>query len=148
MPLHNVEAEYLKTKLCECLDKAKISDYVVVNIVIDGAATNLKVLKDVLKSTIDTDEENKLPDAALKFEPYFMHNDKKYFVIFFLPHIVKCVRNIFIKKDNYFKYPKLVLSTGHTLEAGICTFKWIKELHEKNKNEIISSVRLKKHSLA
>ena len=47
------------------------------------------------------------------------------------------------KKDYYFKYPKLVLSTGYTLEAGICTFKWIKELFEINKNQLISSVRLK-----
>ena len=54
----------------------------VVPIVTDGAGTNCKVLKDVLKSTNDTDEENKLLDAALKFEPYFTCNDEKYFVMF------------------------------------------------------------------
>ena len=42
------------------------NDWTIVPIVIDGAATNCKVLKDVMKSTNDTDGENKLPDAALK----------------------------------------------------------------------------------
>ena len=70
----------------------------VVPIVIDGAAMNCKVLKDALNSTNDTDDENKLLDVALKCEPYFMNNDEKYFVIFCLPPIVKCVRNNFIKR--------------------------------------------------
>ena len=69
----------------------------VVTIVIDGTATNCMILKDVLKSTNYVDDESKLPDAALNFEPYFMHNDEKYVVIFFLPYVVKCLRNNFIK---------------------------------------------------
>ena len=82
MPVHNMESEYLKNKLFECLDKAKNSDYTVAPIVIDGAGANCKVLKDVLETTNDADDENKLPDAASTFEPCFMHNDEKYFVIF------------------------------------------------------------------
>ena len=81
----------------------------------------------MLKTTNDADKENKLPDAALKFEPYFIYNDEKYFTLFCLPHIAKCLRNNFVKKDNYFKHPKLVLSTGYTLEAGSCTFKCIQD---------------------
>ena len=122
-------------------------DYMIVTIVIDGVAKNCKVLKNVLKRTNDIDDKNKLPDAALKFEPCFMCNDEKYFVMFSSPHVVKCVRKISLKRMIIVKHPKLALSTGHILEAGMCTFKWIKELNENNKNEIISSVRLKKHSI-
>ena len=47
-----------------------------VHIIVDGDETNCKVIKDVLKRTNDIDEENKLPDAALKCEPHFMRNDE------------------------------------------------------------------------
>ena len=50
-PVHKMQSEHLKNKLFECLDKAKSSDYTVVPIIIDGAATNCKVLKDVLETT-------------------------------------------------------------------------------------------------
>ena len=52
------------------------------HVIVDGAGTNSKVLKDVSKTANDADKEKKLPDAALKFEPYFVHNDDKYFTLF------------------------------------------------------------------
>ena len=70
----------------------------VVPVVVDDAATNFNVLKDVLKSTNDIDDENKLPGAALKFEPYFMHNDEKCFVTFCLPHAAKYVSKFLLKR--------------------------------------------------
>ena len=76
-----------------------------------------------VKTANYADKENKLPDAVLKFEPHFIHNDEKHFMLFFLPHVVKCLRNNVIKKDNYFKCRKLALSTLCTLEAGTCAFK-------------------------
>ena len=148
MSARDVEAEPLKTKSFECLGKSKNSGCMVVPIVLDDTATNCKVLKDAVKSTNETDDENKLPDVALKCEPCFMCNDEKYFVMFCLPHMVNCLSNNCMKKDDHFKCPKLVLSTGHTLEVEICTFKWIKKLHENKKNEIISSVRLKKSTVS
>ena len=51
-----------------------------------------------------------------------------------------------VKNNNYFKYPKLVLSDGHILEPGICTIKWIKDLYHKNKDKLLSSVRVNKNT--
>ena len=56
------------------------------------------------------------------------------------------MRNNLIKNNNYFKYPKLVLSDGHILEPGMCTIKWIKYLCHKNRDELLSSVRVNKNT--
>ena len=61
--------------------------------------------------------------------------------------MIKCMRNDFIKKGNYFKHPTLVLSNGEVLEEGICTINWVKELCNKNKNELISSCRIHKSTV-
>jgi len=132
----------LRIKLLEYLDKLKNSGFIIVPIILDGLLTNCKIVKQLLNQTNNTNTTKKLPVGKIKLEPYFTHNDEKYFPLFCTPHIVKYVRNNFIKKDNYFEYPTLYLSTGYVLQASICTFKWIKELHEINKNKLINSVQL------
>ena len=61
--------------------------------------------------------------------------------------MIKCMRDNLTKKGNYFKYPTLVLSNGEFLGGGICTMNWVKELCNKNKNELISSCRIHKNTV-
>ena len=66
---------------------------------------------------------------------------------FFVIHIIKCIRNSLIKKNNYFKHPTLALSNGERLEVGIFSMNWVKEFHKINKDKLISSCRVKKNTV-
>ena len=50
------------------------------------------------------------------------------------------MRNALFRKGNDFWSPKILLSTGFVLEAGICSVKWIRDFHNKNKYKLISNV--------
>lgn len=56
-----------------------------------------------------------------KENPYFIHNNKKIFVMYDPPHLFKSIRNVFLKKDV------------HT-EDGCASWSCVKELHQLEKN--------------
>ena len=60
--------------------------------------------------------------------------------------IIENLRNTLLKKGNDFYHPKLTLSTGYVLEAGICSLKWMRDLHHKNKNKLIRNVRMNRNA--
>jgi len=54
-------------------------------------------------------------------------------------HVVKCIRNNMIRAGNYFKYPSIKLPDGHSIPAGICDIKMIRQFYkEQKKNTILS----------
>ena len=143
-PAHNMKSQYLQNALKECLDKTSNSNFEVASITLDRASTNCKLAREFLE--LLNDKANK-PIPEMKFSTYFMRNNSKIFIFFCIIHIIKCMRNNLTKKGNYFKYPTLVLSNGEVLEEGICTINWVKELCNKNKNELISSCRIHKNTV-
>ena len=50
--------------------------------------------------------------------------------------------NALFGKGKDFYYQKLILSTGFVLEAGVCSVKWIRDLCHKNKDKLVSNVRM------
>lgn len=146
VPVHNMESECLEEKLLECLDKAHQADFDVIPIIIDGESKNVKMMKKSLRCT-NVNNNNRTPSARMKFEGFFIHKDRKYFVLFCLVHIAKCVLNNLLRKDNYFEYPMLVLTNGCILESRTCSSNWLKELCNVNKNKLVSSVRLNKNAV-
>ena len=65
--------------------------------------------------------------------------------MFCIVHIIKNIRNTLFKKQNNFYYPRLRLNTGHVLEEGICSVKWMRELRKMSKDKIISSFRMNRN---
>ena len=57
--------------------------------------------------------------CSLWYRIYYSQNEKK--------------RNDLFRKGNYFYYPKLTLSTGFLLEAGVCSVKFIRDLCHKKR---------------
>ena len=134
IPVHNMEAECLEERFLECLDKACQSDFEITLIIIHGAAKNIEIIKKLLRCTNDNNN-TKTPSARMKFESFFTHKGEKYFILFCLVHMIKCVWNNLLRKDNYFEYPTLVLSNSYVLEEGIYSSNWLKELCNINKNK-------------
>ena len=64
------------------------------------------------------DSGSAMLEASMKFESCFTRKGGKHFILNYLLHIAKYVRNNCTKKDNYFKYPKLTPSNEFVLEAG------------------------------
>lgn len=143
-PVCNLNSEYLHRTLISCLSKAKECGYEVLPIIFDGASTNMKVVKELLKQV---NEKNEEPSsiAELKLKINFQYENRSYYVMLCIVHIIKNIRNALVKKQNDFYYPRLRLSTGHVLEEGICSAKWMRELHKMNKNKIISSFRMNRN---
>ena len=102
-------SEYLHDILISCLDKAQECGFNVVPIVFDGASTNCKVVRKLLKALNFSAGGKPAPLAELNLQTYFICKENKYFVLFCIVHIIKCVRNALFRKDNYFAYPKLCL---------------------------------------
>ena len=71
-----------------------------------------------------------------------MQNRKERFILFYFIHIIKCMRNSLCKKNNFFKYPSLMLSTGHSIEAGVYSMYLIRELYYKNKHKLLYNVMI------
>ena len=71
-----------------------------------------------------------------------MHNNNKHFIMFCIPHMLKSFRNELFSSNNYYQYPRLVLSTGFVLEAGICTVSWVRKLYNENKDKLFSTYRM------
>lgn len=55
---------------------------------------------------------------------------------------VENFRNALFGSNNYFYYPRLVLSSGYVLEARACAVNWIRGLYHKSKDKLISSYRM------
>ena len=59
--------------------------------------------------------------------------------------MIKNIRTTLFRKENNFWCPKLTLSLGFVLEAEVLFAKLIWKLHHKNKDKLISSVRVHKN---
>ena len=70
----------------------------------DVEYVNVKESKNLLRQLNTEVDGKKLSIAELKLCIIFTHNDKLYFILFRIIHMVKNIR-------NEFHYPKLVLST-------------------------------------
>ena len=128
-----------------CLDKANEAGYAIIPIMFDGASTHVKTVKKLLKEirSINAEYSNTMPE--LKLETYFLHDGKKYFVLFCMVHTIKNIRNALVRVKNEFVCPKLTLPTGCILQSGTCSVKWIRDSHHKNKNKIISNMRINRN---
>ena len=78
----------------------------------------------------------------MKFETSFMHNNNEHFIMFCVPYILKSFRNGLFSLNNYYQHPRLELSTGYVLEAGVCTVSWVRKLHHENKDKLFSTYRM------
>ena len=114
-------------------------------IVLDGASTNVKLVKTTNKVLNPTTNDKHAPAAQLKLETSFMHKGQEMFPIFCVPHMAKTFRNALFAKGNDFTYPKLTLSCGFTLEAGTFSIKLTRKSHHENKEKIVSSCRMPKN---
>ena len=81
-----------------------------------------------------------LPELVL--ESSFNRNNKMSFILFFLPHVIKCIRNNLMIKDNSFDYPRLGLRMCFVSEVRRCLPNFIKELNSLSKNIFYSTVRI------
>ena len=86
------------------------------------------------------------PMPELKLKISFAQNRKVHFVLFCMAHLIKNIRNALFRNGNDYHYPKLVLSAGFVLESGVCLAKWMRDLHYRNKNQIMSSMRMAKNA--
>ena len=141
----NMKAEWLKPLLLSCLDKASAAGFVIVPIIVDGGSTNSKLVRMLLAEKLRQESKKGTPLPEIVLETFFFYNNRKYYVLFCIVHIVKCVRNALFRKNNYFQYPELVLCTGHVLEAGTCTSKHVKQLCYENKDKLVSNVRMSRN---
>ena len=132
-PVCNMKAEWLRQVLFPSLEKGSECDFKIRAIILDGATTNTKLVRSIL-TTINADQ-TKVPLPELKLNTNFIHKGNKHFVLFCLVHILKCVRNALFRNNNYFHFPKLVLSAGHTLESGVCAAKHTRQLCHSNKEK-------------
>ena len=120
--------------------------YEMLPIILDGASTNVKLVKTTNKVLNPTTNGKPTPATQLKQETSFLCKGQEMFPIFCVPHMAKIFRNSLFAKGNDFTYPKLTLSCGFTLEAGTCRVKWVRKLHHKNKEKIVSSCRMPKNA--
>ena len=107
--MHNLKAGHLYRIFLSYLDKASECNVEIIPIVMDGASTNVKVARMLLKETSQNLNGKPTPIVSLKLETSFVHNDKIYFMLFFIAHLIKKIRNALFKKVNDFNYPKLEL---------------------------------------
>lgn len=98
---HNI----LKQIILNCIDKLTSSNLEPIGIVCDLSSTNQKVFKNL---NIEIEK------------PYFYCNEKKYFAFFDVPHLLKCVRNNFLK-NNF------------SLNGKYISFSDIRKVHELDK---------------
>jgi len=112
-----MEATFLKQKVLQSIDKAEAAGFEIVPICINGAGKNCKVAKTLLPPAPNSLQST--CSVSLKLQTFFEYKNNIYFMLFCTPHIIKCIRNNLIRKDNYFKYPRLQLSNGFILEGGI-----------------------------
>ena len=76
-----------------------------VPIIFDGASTNVKVAKKLLK-LLNENEEGKFVSAAeLKLQTSFKHGGQTYFVVFCIIHIIKTHKILCSKKEMIFIVP-------------------------------------------
>jgi len=138
-PVKKLKNECLHDLMLKCLDKATECNFEIVPIIMDCHATNVKVMKKVLILTNPVMNNAPTPVARMKFETSFMHNNNERFIMFCVPHMLKSFRNGLFSSNNYYQYPRLVLSTGFVLEAGTCTVSWVRKLYHENCEGVIVS---------
>ena len=107
--MHNLKEDHLHKKILLCLDKKSECKFEIILIVMDGASTNVKVARMLLKEKSQNSNGKSTRIVSLKLEKSIVHNDKIYFMLFFIAHLIKKIRNALFKKVNDFNYPKLVL---------------------------------------
>ena len=59
--------------------------------------------------------------------------------------MINILRNALFKKDNDYLHLNLTLSTGHVLEDGTFSVKWMRDFHHKNKHKLISNFRMSRN---
>ena len=112
-------------------------------IIFDGHSTNVNFVKKKSCESINPTTDGKpTPTAQSKLKTSFKHNGDDFFPTFCLPPIIKTCRKAFFNKD--FHYPTLALSSGFVLEAGVCSVKWMRDLHHKNKEKRTCNYRMPK----
>ena len=119
-------------------------DYVILQ---QGRHTaNGNVVKKTLKLLSPKINNKPTSVAKINLEPSFYHNGHKHFILICVPNLLKSECNEIIRKNNYFHYPKLIHSTGLTLESGICSGKWMRDFFHKSKEKIISIYLVSKNT--
>ena len=124
IPVTALESSFLKTQLENCLTKINNTEYSITPIVIDGLGVNAKVARSLLAPMND---ERYI--ALRRHSTSFIFENKACFILFCVVHILKCIRNNLLRKNNYFKYPALKLPDGHFIPAGYCDIKLVRQLH-------------------
>ena len=106
----------------------------------DRTSTNVKVSQHLMKELSERTDGKLTHISELRLETSFVHEVKRYFILFYIVYIIKNIRNALFRNVNHFVYPKLVLSTGHVLEAGVYLVKWIRYLNHKNKEYLFQTL--------
>ena len=134
-PVSNLNHEYLHQKLIQCLNKSNDCDFNIIPVIMDCYSTNVKVVKIVLKIT---------NSATTKIRLQYLNWNYKLvsFAMTLNDPCLKIFRMALFRGINYFCNYRLVLSSRFALEVGLCTVKWFKELHHKNKFELFSGYRI------
>ena len=110
--------------------------------IVNRGLVNTKLVRILLREKIRNENSKQAPLPEIMLETHFFHNERKYYLLFYVVYIIKYARNTLFQKNNYFQYPQLVLHAGFILEAGTCTAKYIKQLHRMSKGRLISNVKM------
>ena len=88
--------------LLYCLNKANECNFKIMPIIIDRASTNAKVAKKLIYELNTEMEENKVCIVETKLCTSFICNGKRYFILFYIIHIIKNIRKILFTKEMNF----------------------------------------------
>ena len=117
-PVHILKTRYLKEMFLNSLDKSMEHGHDIFQIILDGASTNVKLVKTTNKALNPTTNDKPTLAAQLKIETSFFHKCQETYPVFCVPRMAKTFRNALFAKGNYFTHPKLTLSCSFMLEAG------------------------------
>ena len=99
-PGKNLKNECLHDRMHECLDKSSESGFEIVPIFMDCHATNVKVMKKLLKLISPATNEKPTLFAQMKFETSVLHNNNEHFMFLRPSHAEKIQKLIFFIKQS------------------------------------------------
>ena len=77
-----MNGDYLRSLIMPCLDKDRYSGFETPAVVFDGASTNSKVVRKLLKQKVINPIHKTTSLPELKLEIFFLYKENKYFFYF------------------------------------------------------------------
>ena len=137
-PVCNQNETYLRDTLLKCLDKASACDAEVPVLIVDGGSINSKMIRMLLETEIRKLHNKGKKIAEMNFDTSFVHNGKQHFCLFCIMHIIKCIRNALVRKNNLFDYCEMKLSDGFFMEAGQCDMSYLIAYFNETKGQLLN----------